>query len=155
MLCRVANCKNNHDFGIETLDLLCSEVISCLERQSVNTSVQGKTVRQQIFGAPVRVGCSFANLLPGTAGTFEFKPHLHAVGRMSARSIKNMCSDCTHSFRSFSNLSRVIFRCSAAATDSSALRSFSRRVFRIASISAEDFPVAQTMKMKPKRFSYS
>lgn len=155
MLCRVANCENNHDFTKETLDFLRGEVGFRLEGQSINASVQGKTVRQQISGAPIRVGCSFTNQLPTTVGTFEFQPHPHAVRRTSARGIENMCSDCAHSFRSFSSLSCVIFRCSPAATESSALRSFCNRVFRIASISVEDLPVAQTMKMKPKRFSYS
>ena len=155
MLGRIANRKDNHDLGIEAFDLLRGEVSSRLEGQSINASVQGKTVRQQISDATIRVGCPFTNLLPTAVGTLEFQPHPHAVRRTSARGIENMCSDCAHSFRSFSNLSRVIFRCSSAAADSSALRSFCNRVVRIASISAEDLPVAQTMKMKPKRSSYS
>jgi hypothetical protein len=155
MPCRVANRKNNHDLAIEAFGLLRGKVSSCLEGQSINTSVQRKTVRQQIPGATIRVGCSFANLLPTAVGTFEFKPHPHTVRWTSARGIENMCSDCAHSFISFSNLSRVIFLCSPAATSNSALGSFCNRVFRIASISSEDLPVAQTMKMKSNRFSYS
>ena len=155
MLCRVANRKNNHNFTIETFDLLRGKVSSRLEGQTINASVQGKTVRQQISGAAIRVGCSFANLLPGTIGTFEFQPHPHAIRRTPARRIENMCGNCAHWVSSFSNLSRVIFRCSSAATDSSAAASFRNRVFKIASISSEDLPVAQTMKMKPKRLSYS
>jgi len=155
LLGRVANRKNNDDFAIETFDLSRGEVSSRLEGQTVNTTVQGKAVRQQISGATIRVGCSFANLLPTAVGTFEVQPHPHAAGRTAARSIENMCSDCAHWLSSFSNLSRVIFRCSAAATDSSVPGSFCNRLFRIASISSEVLPVAQTMKMKPKRFSYS
>lgn len=155
MLGRIANRKDNHDLRIEAFHLLCGKVSSRLEGQSINASVQSKTVRQQLSGATIRVGCSFTNLLPTAAGTLEFQLHPHAVRRTSARGIKNMCSDCAHWFRSFSNLSCVILRCSSAATDSSALRSFCNRVFRIDNISSEDLPVAQTMKMKPKRFSYS
>src|SRR6266404_1116663 len=53
----------------------------------------------------------------------------------------------------FSSLSRMIFLCSSAATAISVSASFCRRVRKIASISSELLPVAQTMKMKPKRCS--
>ena len=47
--------------------------------------------------------------------------------------------------------SAVIFACSSAAMRSSVARSFGNRARSSASISSAVFPVAQTMKMKPKR----
>lgn len=155
MLLRIANCENDCDFAKEAFSILGGEIGFCLEGQSINTSVQRKTVRQQIFGPTIRVGCSFTDLLPTTVGTLEFQADEHAVRRMSTRNIENMCSYCAHEVISFSNLSRVILRCSSAAKGSSVSGSFSKRLFRIASISSEVLPVAQTMKIKPKRFSYS
>ena len=154
MLCWIANRKNDHDFAIKTFDLLRREIRPGLEGQSVNTSVQGKPVRQKVSGATIRIRGPFANLLPGAIGTLEFKPHRHATGRTSARGIENMGRDCAHWLSSFSNLSRVIFRCSSAAMRNSVPGSFCKRSLRIASMSAELLPVAQTMKMKPKRSSY-
>ena len=96
MLRRIANRKNNHDLTIEAFGLLRGEVSSCLEGQSINTSVQRETVRQQISGATIRVGCSFANLLPTPVRSFEFKPHRHAAGGPAAGRIENVCGDFAH-----------------------------------------------------------
>ena len=59
------------------------------------------------------------------------------------------------SARSFASLRRVIFFCSSAAIASSTSGAFPRRSFRPATSAAAGCPAAQTMKMWPKRFSYS
>src|SRR6266849_1986482 len=153
MLFRIAHRKNDHDFAIESFSPLRRKVGPRLEDQSISTCLQGKTVRQKGGGSAIRIGGSLANLPPGAGGPFDFKPYHHATSRASSRGIENVCSNRAHSLSSFSNLSRVIFRCSSAATRNSVPGSFRKRALRIASISSEVFPVAQTMKMKPKRSS--
>jgi len=155
MLRRIADCKNDYNLSIESFDLLRGEVRPRLEAQSINAFGQGKTVRQKVSGATISVGGSFANLLPTAVGVFDLKSHGHAAGRSSARGIEHMGGDCTHGLSSFSNLRRVIFCCCSAATRNSVSGSCCKRSFRIANISSEVFPVAQTIKIKPKRSSYS
>lgn len=154
MLRRIAHRENDHNLTIESFDLLRGKVRPRREGQAINTAVQGKTVRQKVAGATIRIRDCFANSLPGAVSTFEFKPHRYAAGRTSARGIEDMCGNCAHGLSSFSNLSRVILRCSSAAMRNSLRGSFCKRAFRIRSISVEVLPVAQTMKMKPKRSSY-
>ena len=96
MLRRIADCKNDYNLSIESLDLLRGEVRSRLERQSINAFGQDKTVRQQVSGATISVGGPFANLPPTAVGVFDLKPHGHAAGRSSARGIEHMGGDCAH-----------------------------------------------------------
>ncbi len=155
VLCWIAYSKNDHNFPVESLDRLRDEVGFSLEGQSINTRSQVMTFQQQICGATIGIGDAFANLLPDATATFQFKRDRDATGRPPTRGIEHMGGDGTHWLSSFSNLSREIFRCSSAATRNSVVGSFDKRLFKLASISFEVFPVAQTMKMKPKRSSYS
>src|SRR5258708_3367352 len=155
MLRRIADCKNDYNLSIKSFDLLRGEVKPRLEGQSINAFGQGKTIRQQVSGATISIGGSFANLPPTAVGVFDLKSHGHAAGRPSARGIQHMGGDCPHWLISFSNLNRVTFRCSSAAMRNSVPGSFCKRSFKFASISCEVFPDAQTMKIKPKRSSYS
>src|SRR5258706_5100862 len=155
MLRRIADCKDDYNLSIESVDLLRGEVRPRLEGQSINSFGQGKIVRQKMSGATISVGGSFSNLSPTAVGVFDLKSHGHAAGRSSARCVQHVGGDCAHWLISFSNLNRVIFRCSSAAPRNSVPRSFRKRSFKAPSTSSESFPVAQTMKMKPKRSSYS
>src|SRR5258706_7945718 len=154
MLRRIADCKDDYNLWIESVDLLRGEVRPRLEGQSINAFGQGK-IGQKVSGPTISVGGSFSNLPPTAVGVFDLKSHGHAAGRSSARGIQQVGGDCAHWLISFSNLNPVIFRCSSAAPRNSVPRSFRKRSFKAPSISSESFPVAQTMKMKPKRSSYS
>ena len=155
VLFRVPHCKNDYDFTIESFSPQRRKVWPGLEGQSISTPGERKTIRQKVAGSAIRISGAPGDLFPGASGRFDFKPYHHATGRASARSIKYVGGDGAHLLSSFSNLRRVIFRCSSAAIRNSAPGSLHIRSFRMASISAEVLPVAQTMKMKPKRCSYS
>ena len=145
MLCRITNRERYRDFAVKPLDSLGCKIGFGIKHESVNAAVQSKTGRQQILCATVYVGQARPDLLPTAVGSFEFQSDRNAAGRLAAGNIQKMGSDGTHWLRSFSNLRRVIFRCSSAALRNSVSAAFFSRVFRIFSSSAEDFPVAQTM----------
>jgi hypothetical protein len=155
MLGRIANREDHRDFSIESFDILTLEISFRIKHQPIDAAVQRKAGREQALNPSIYVGDAFANLLPAPVGHLKFEPGRHAVGGLAARRVQYVCGDGAHDVRSFSNLNLVIFRCSSAAIRSSVGLSLCRRWLRIASISGEDFPVAQTMKMKPKRCSYS
>jgi len=145
MLCRITNREGYRDFAVKPLDSQGCKIGFGIKHQTVNAAMQRKTRWQQILCATIRVGSFSPDLLPTAVGSFEFQPDRNAAGRLATGNIENMCGDGTHRLTSFSNLGRVIFRCSSAALRNSIFTSFFSRAFRISSSSSEDFPVAQTM----------
>src|SRR5205807_1523415 len=136
------------------LDILSREIAFSIKDEPVNTAMQRETGRQQIPHASIRIGRTFSNLFPTAVGSLKLQHYSHSTRRSALRCVEHVCSDSAHSLTSFSNLSRVIFLCSSAATTSSVSASFCKRLFRDASISSADRPLAQMIKMKPKRSSY-
>ena len=145
MLCRITNRESYRDFAIKPFDSQGCKIGFGIKHQTVNAAMQRKTRWQQILCATIPVGRSSPDLLPTAVGSFEFQPDRNAAGRLATGGVENVCGDSTHGLRSFSNLRRVILRCSSAALRNSVSASFFSRAFRIFSISSEDFPVAQTM----------
>jgi len=149
----IAKLENDRYLGIEALNLMGRKVPARIEDQPVNAGVQYDFFRNKIGDPAIFVSGSFADQLP-TTRYFDFQSNRHACGWPPLCCVENMCGDCAHWLRSFSNLRRVIFRCSSAATRNSVTGSFCMRTFKLLSISSGLLPLAQTMKMKPKRFSY-
>src|SRR2546425_10712670 len=116
--------------------------------------MQRETGRQQILHASVRIGSTFSNLFPTAVGSFKLQHYLDSTGGSALRCVEHVGSDGAHFLISFSNLSRVILLCSSDAITNSVSGSFCKRLFRDASISSVDLPLAQMMKMKPKRSIY-
>src|SRR4029079_3027484 len=85
----------------------------------------------------------------------ELENHGHADCPSAAGGIENVCGDHDRCSISLARRSRVIARCSPAAIPNSRSGVLPSRRSRASSISAADLPVAQMMKMYPKRASYS
>src|SRR5205807_398046 len=109
---------------------------------------------QQILHSSIRIGSTFSNRFPGAVGSFKLQHYPYSNGGPALRCVEHVGSDGAHFLLSFSNLRRVIFLCSSDAIANSVSGSFCTRSFRDARISSADFPLAQMMKMKPKRSSY-
>src|SRR2546423_11983122 len=154
VLSGILNLKNDCHLRIEGLDVIAGEIFRGIENQTVHTGFDCCFVGKEIRNPAIWVRCSLAEQDPA-GGSFHFKSHRYASGRPAARSIEHVRCNGAHLLRNFSNLRRVILFCSSAAMRNSVCRSFSIRPFRIASISLEDLPLAQTMKMNPNRSSYS
>jgi hypothetical protein len=144
MLRRIRYGENNGDFTIETFDPLSGKIRGSVEYQSITAGSEFEIRRQQFFYSAISVGGPFADQLP-TTGCFKFNGDGHTIRRPAAGRVQDMCGYRAQLLSSFSSLNRVILLCSTAAMRNSFSGSFRRRRRRIASISAEVFPVAQTM----------
>src|SRR5258708_37934155 len=116
--------------------------------------MQRETGWQQIPYASIRIGRTFSNQFPTAVGSLKLEHYPYPTGRSALRCVEHVGSDGAHFLTSFSNLSRVIFLCSSDAITNSVSGSFCKRLFRDASISSAEVPLAQMMKMQPKRSIY-
>src|SRR2546421_12228267 len=154
VLSGILNLKNDCDLRIEGLDVIAGKIFRGIEDQTVHSGFDCCLVGKEIRNPAIWVRCSLAEQDPATR-SFHFQSHRYASGRPPARGIQHVRSNGAHLLSNFSNLRRVILLCSSAAMRNSVCGSFLIRLFRIASISSDDLPLAQTMKMNPNLSSYS
>lgn len=84
VLRRVTHGKDNCNFAVEAFDILRRKITFRIKDQPVNASVQSKTVWQQIFCAPIRIGRPRADLFPGAIGGLKFQSDWNRTGRTAA-----------------------------------------------------------------------
>src|SRR5690606_16404159 len=114
---------------------------------------------EQVVDAAVGVGRALGQQLPALAVDLARQGHGQVGGRATDRGVEHVGGDraaAAHRkswWPKLSRRSRVIWCCWAAAIRSSVSGSLSSRASGSASICAAVLPVAQTMKMWPKRCS--
>lgn len=126
---------------------VASKIIAEMEREPIDTCLQGFPAGQQLRNAASRVGNAFARNYEVAVRRNVFRGHPHALRRYALSRIENVRTDSIHAVSSFSSRSRVILFCSSAATRISWSGKFAKRDRKIVSISSALFPLADTMKM--------
>src|SRR5262249_48796183 len=147
---RLAYAENHRGFRKEgRCDALRAVVVAEIEREAVRAGIERPRVDENHASALVARAAADR---PPVVGAANFQDDGHADGGNAVRDIEHVRRD---HVSSFARRIRVICRCSSAAACSSRAGSFASLRSRIRSMSAALFPVAQTMKMYPKRASYA
>src|SRR6266481_513578 len=154
MLVRAPHLENNAYLRIQRFDFTRNEIGARIKSQSICPFLQRSRCEQRAE-PPVAVGHAAAQFFPSAARFFHLKNHGHARSGPPDRDIQHMCGYLAHGARSFSKRSRVILRCSSAATRNSASGSFDIRSCKFFRISPLLFPVAQIKKTCPNFAWYS
>ncbi len=145
VLLRILDFKDNDDLRVQTRNLAGGKVKACVKGQSINSRRQWFR-RCPFPQAAIGVGRSPRCFCPVTPGCLSFQNYRNIRGGTAQRYIENVRCDVAHDSSNFSRRSRVILRCSSAATRNSVPGSFGKRCRSACRISSLDLPVAQIRK---------
>jgi len=163
MLRTIVDVEDDRYLRIEAVDTQRREIWFGIKNQPVRAVGHRSIDEEERFHTPVGVGPCMAQLGPTLIGVLKFETDRHTTSRRSSGRIEYMGRNRAHrrvqftkelrvnyaELSNFFNLNAVILACSAAARRSSVSESCWRRSCSAASISADDLPVAQMMKIKP------
>src|ERR1041384_672959 len=142
MIVRVARDPDgNRNLLVERFSMCFPEILADLEAQPIRT---GREHAADLLDPPVFI----RNAGPERRTVGALERHTDSHAGTAKCGIEDMRAERAHesfSVNSFSSRNRVIFRCSSAATRTSASGSFSNRARAIASISSALLPVAHTI----------
>jgi len=146
--------RDFHD-GVKPFDFLRVMVARRIEAQAVKAGAKRIAFGEQLGAAAIGVRAGRGEGDP-IAGDFPaLEAHSNAARGLALGGVENVGGDSFHAESHFFSRIWAICRCCSAASKSSVSSSLRKRRWRISKISEADFLVAQTMKMRPKRFSYS
>src|SRR5438445_7634285 len=155
MVFTVSHAKQNLDRGIQTIHAAGREIIRGVKRQAVRSRSETRAFRQQFAASAVFIRPSRSLSSPIARRILSLQAHRHACCRFSRNGIKHVRRDSAHPAIHLFRRICMIWRCSSAVCCSSVASSLCNRRRRISRISLADFPVAQTIKIRPNFCSYS
>src|SRR6266576_3614961 len=150
-----ANLKRDLHNRIQTFHAASGEVARDVKRQAMRSFRESCTFRQQLAASSVLIGLRGSNQHPFAGRNLTFQAHRHTRSGFALCRIQNVSRNLAHPVTHFLSRMCMICRCSSAASCSSVASSLCSRRRRISRISLADFPVAQTIKIRPNFCSYS